>query len=177
VILLYGGTLIGLLASGLPVAVCILAIGILAILVAGVPTSVVVERFVFGLDSFLLIAIPLFLFMGNLMNASGITTRIFTFAEAMVGHWRAGLAQVNVLSSIMFSGMSGSAIADAAGLGSIEIRAMRNAGYSPAYAAAVTAASSSIGPVIPPSIAAILYAFIAMSRSDGCFSPGLSLGS
>jgi len=176
VILLYGGTLIGLLASGLPVAVCILAIGILAILVAGVPTSVVVERFVFGLDSFLLIAIPLFLFMGNLMNASGITTRIFTFAEAMVGHWRAGLAQVNVLSSIMFSGMSGSAIADAAGLGSIEIRAMRNAGYSPAYAAAVTAASSSIGPVIPPSIAAILYAFIADVSVGRMFLAGIVPG-
>lgn len=175
-ILFYGGTLLGFLMVGLPVAVAILGVGIVAIVVAGVPNSMIVERMIFGLDSFLLIAIPLFLFMGNLMNASGITSRIFTFAEAMVGHWRAGFAQVNVVSSVMFSGMSGSALADAAGLGAIEIKAMREAGYSAPYAAAVTAASATIGPVIPPSIAAILYAFIADVSVGRMFLAGLVPG-
>ncbi|GAB5376799.1 MAG: TRAP transporter large permease [Acuticoccus sp.] len=175
-IALYGGSLLAFLLAGLPVAVCILGVGVIAIVAAGVPNSMIVERLVFGLDSFLLIAIPLFLFMGNLMNASGITSRIFTFAEAMVGHWRAGFAQVNVVSSVMFSGMSGSALADAAGLGAIEIKAMRAAGYSAPYAAAVTAASATIGPVIPPSIAAILYAFIADVSVGRMFLAGIVPG-
>lgn len=175
-IAVYGIFLLAMLAAGLPVAVCILLVGAGAVLIAGVPASIIVERMVFGLDSFLLIAIPLFLFMGNLMNASGATARIFGFAQVFVGHWRAGLAQVNVLSSVLFSGMSGSALADAAGLGAIEIKAMRDAGYRPAYAAAVTAASASIGPVIPPSIASILYAFIADVSVGRMFMAGILPG-
>lgn len=173
---IYGLGLLALLATSLPVAVCILAIGIGGILIAGVPSSMIAERMVFGLDSFLLIAIPLFLFMGNLMNASGITARIFGFAETLVGHWRAGLAHVNVVSSVIFSGMSGSALADAAGLGAIEIKAMREAGYRPEYAAAITAASATIGPVIPPSIASILYAFIADVSVGRMFLAGIVPG-
>lgn len=173
---LYGIGLLALLAAGLPVAVCILLIGAAAVLFAGVPTSIIIERMIFGLDSFLLIAIPLFLFMGNLMNASGATARIFGFAQALVGHWRAGLAQVNVISSVIFSGMSGSALADAAGLGAIEIKAMDEAGYRPAYAAAITAASASIGPIIPPSIASILYAFIADVSVGRMFLAGIVPG-
>lgn len=169
----YGLGLLVMLAFGLPVAVAILLIGAVAVVFAGVPYSIIVERMVFGLDSYLLIAIPLFLFMGNLMNASGTTTRIFGFAGALVGHWRAGLAQVNVVSSGIFSGMSGSATADAAGLGSIEIEAMRKAGYRPAYAAAITAASASIGPIMPPSIASILYAFIADVSVGRMFMAGI----
>ncbi|MEQ9813382.1 MAG: TRAP transporter large permease [Azospirillaceae bacterium] len=175
-IALYGLGLLALLATSLPVAVCILLVGVGAILIADVPHSMIVERLIFGLDSFLLIAIPLFLFMGNLMNASGITARIFAFAQSLVGHWNAGLAQVNVVSSVIFSGMSGSALADAAGLGSIEIKAMREAGYKPAYAAAITAASATIGPVIPPSIAAILYAFIADVSIGRMFLAGIVPG-
>lgn len=172
-IFFYGLGLLAFLAIGLPVAVSILLVGILAVVIAGVPPSIIAERMIFGLDSFLLIAIPLFLLMGNLMNASGITNRIFAFAGSLVGHWRAGLAQVNVLSSIIFSGMSGSALADAAGLGAIEVEAMRKAGYKPAYAAAVTAASATIGPIMPPSIASILYAFIADVSVGRMFLAGI----
>ncbi len=172
-IAVYGLSLVALLALGLPVAAAILLVGVFAVLLAGVPASIIAERMIFGLDSFLLIAIPLFLFMGNLMNVSGITGRIFAFAGALVGHWRAGLAQVNVVSSVIFSGMSGSALADAAGLGAIEIEAMRKAGYRPAYAAAITAASSTIGPIMPPSIASILYAFIADVSVGRMFLAGI----
>ena len=155
---------VGLLAAfsiAVPIGVALCMIGIAGVYFAGVPMSIVVQRMAFGLDNYSLVAVPLFLLMGNLMNATGITTRLFAFAEVMVGHWRGGLAQVNVLSSLCFAGMSGSALADAAGLGTVEIKAMRAAGYTPGYAAAITAASSSIGPVFPPSITAVLYAFIA----------------
>lgn len=154
----------GLLAAfsiAVPIGVALCIVGVAAIYFAGVPMSIVAQRMAFGLDNYSLVAVPLFLLMGNLMNATGITTRLFAFAEVMVGHWRGGLAQVNVLSSLCFAGMSGSALADAAGLGTVEIKAMRNAGYKPGYAAAITAASSTIGPVFPPSITAVLYAFIA----------------
>ena len=155
---------IGLLASfsiAVPIGVALCLVGIIGVYVSGVPLSIVAQRMTFGLDNYSLVAVPLFLLMGNLMNATGITTRLFGFAEVMVGHWRGGLAQVNVLSSLCFAGMSGSALADAAGLGTVEIKAMRAAGYKPSYAAAITAASSTIGPVFPPSITAVLYAFIA----------------
>jgi len=146
------------------------------VLVAGVPVSIVGQRLAFGLDSFTLIAVPMFLLMGNLMNASGVTQRIFDFAVAMVGHWRAGLAQVNVLGSLVFAGMSGSALADAAGLGTVEIRAMTRKGYGPAFAAAVSAASATVGPVIPPSTIAVLYAFISDVSVGRMFLAGVVPG-
>jgi len=130
----------------------------------------------FGIDSFTLIALPMFLLMGNLMNASGVTQRIFDFALAMVGHWRAGLAQVNVLGSMVFAGMSGSALADAAGLGSVEIRAMKMKGYSPAFSAAITAVSATVGPVIPPSTVAVLFAYIADVSVGRLFLAGVTPG-
>ncbi|MCL4188692.1 MAG: TRAP transporter large permease [Rhodobacteraceae bacterium] len=173
---LYGAGLLGFLMSGLPVAATLLLVGAVGVWAAGVPLSIVAQRMAFGLDSFTLIAIPLFLLMGNLMNATGVTTRVFAVAAVFVGHWKAGLAQVNALASVVFSGMSGSAVADAAGLGTIEIRAMRAAGYSPSYAAAITAASATVGPVIPPSIAAVLYAFIADVSVGRMFLGGIVPG-
>lgn len=174
--LLYIVVLLILLFAGIPVATSLLIVGIGGILVAGVPLSILGQRLAFGIDSFTLIAIPMFLLMGNLMNASGVTQRIFDFSVAMVGHWRAGLAQVNIIGSLIFSGMSGSALADAAGLGTVEIRAMTLKGYSPAFAAAITAASATIGPVIPPSTVAVLYAFIADVSIGRMFLAGVIPG-
>jgi tripartite ATP-independent transporter DctM subunit len=173
---LYVATLLGLLFAGIPVAASLLIVSLLGIVIAGVPLSIVGQRLAFGVDSFTLIAVPMFLLMGNLMNASGITQRIFDFAVALVGHWRAGLAQVNILGSMVFSGMSGSALADAAGLGTVEIRAMTLKGYKPAFAAAVTAASATVGPVIPPSTIAVLYAFIADVSVGRMFLAGIVPG-
>lgn len=174
--LLYIVVLLILLFAGIPVATSLLIVGIGGILIAGVPLSILGQRIAFGIDSFTLIAIPMFLLMGNLMNASGVTQRIFDFSVAMVGHWRAGLAQVNIIGSLIFSGMSGSALADAAGLGTVEIRAMTLKGYSPAFAAAITAASATIGPVIPPSTVAVLYAFIADVSIGRMFLAGVIPG-
>lgn len=149
------------LAMGVPIGMAMATVALIGVWIAGVPITIIVQRMAFGLDSYSLIQIPLFLLMGNLMNATGVTNRIYDWCAALVGHWRAGLAQVNVLGSVVFSGLSGSALADAAGMGSIEIKAMIRHGYPPAFSAAITAASASLGPVIPPSIAAVIYAFIA----------------
>jgi tripartite ATP-independent transporter DctM subunit len=165
--------LLGAFALAVPIGVALCLLGIVGVYVAGVPLSIVAQRMSFGLDNYSLVAVPLFLLMGNLMNATGITKRLFAFAEVMVGHWRGGLAQVNVLASLCFAGMSGSALADAAGLGTVEIRAMREAGYKPGYAAAITAASSTIGPVFPPSITAVLYAYIANVSVGRMFLAGV----
>ena len=144
------------------------------------PLSVIVSRLGPGLDSFPLIALPLFVFAGNLMNSAGIARRIFNFANSMVGHISGGLGHVNVLASIIFAGMSGVAQADAAGLGKIEIKEMRRAGYSEPFSAAITAVSAIIGPIIPPSGIMVIYAVLAGVALDKLFLagfiPGLMLG-
>ncbi|WP_249870506.1 TRAP transporter large permease [Oceanobacillus saliphilus] len=126
-----------------------------------IPDVLIAQRTVFGLDSFTLLAIPLFLLVGKVMNESNVTTRLFDFAKALVGHLKGGMGQVNILASVIFAGMSGSATADAAGLGSVEIKAMNDANYPRKFSASITAASSLIGPIIPPSIPVVLYAIIA----------------
>lgn len=132
-----------------------------------IPFEIIAQRLVGTIDSFTLLAIPLFLFVGHMMNESGATTRLFGFANALVGHWRGGLAQVNVLASMLFAGMSGSGTADAAGLGAIELKAMREAKYDDRTSIGVTVGSALIGPIIPPSIAAIIFAVLAeVSPSD-----------
>lgn len=173
---LYVIGLIVLLFAGVPVAVSMLLVGLSGILIAQVPLDIMGQRMAFGIDSFTLIALPMFLLMGNLMNASGVTQRIFDFALAMVGHWRAGLAQVNVLGSMVFAGMSGSALADAAGLGTVEIRAMTLKGYTASFSAAVTAVSATVGPVIPPSTVAVLFAYIADVSVGRLFLAGVTPG-
>ena len=105
-----------------------------------------------GIDSFPLLAVPFFILAGNLMNNAGITTRIYNFALTLVGWLRGGLGHVNVIASMIFAGMSGTAIAEAAGLGTIEIKAMKDQGYPVEFAVGVTAASSTLGPIIPPSL-------------------------
>jgi tripartite ATP-independent transporter DctM subunit len=166
-----------LAACSMPVA---LAIGI-AVIVAVVgfsslPDIGVVQRFVTGVDSFVLLAIPLFILTGRLMNSGGITDRIFDFAKHLVGHIRGGLAHANVLASMLFAGMSGSAVADAGGLGAVEIKAMREQGYPAPMAAGLTAASSSIGPIIPPSIPMVLYGALAEVSVGKLFLGGIVPG-
>lgn len=173
---LYVVGLLALLFAGVPVATSLILVGITGVWLADVPLAILGQRMAFGIDSFTLIAVPMFLLMGNLMNASGVTQRIFDFAVAMVGHWRAGLAQVNVLGSLVFSGMSGSALADAAGLGTVEIKAMTQKGYTPAFSAAMTAISATVGPVIPPSTVAVLFAFIADVSVGRLFLAGVVPG-
>ncbi|MEE2944796.1 MAG: TRAP transporter large permease [Pseudomonadota bacterium] len=152
--------------------------GHLMISIAG--PKVILERMTPSLESFPLLAIPLFVFAGNLLNVGGIADRIFAFAKTLVAHIHGGLAHVNILASIVFSGMSGVAAADAAGLGAIEIKAMEKAGFSKAFSAAVTAASSIIGPIIPPSVIMVIYAVLSGESIAKLFLagiiPGLFLG-
>jgi tripartite ATP-independent transporter DctM subunit len=115
------------------------------------------QRMVAGVNSFPLMAIPFFIFAGELMNTGGVTDRIFSFGSAMLGRRRGGLAYANIFASIIFAGISGSALADAGGLGTVEIKAMKDRGYEPGFACGITAASSTIGPIIPPSILMVVY--------------------
>jgi tripartite ATP-independent transporter DctM subunit len=151
--------LIGLMLLGVPV--CAAMGGTAALMFAKLGYSnilaVMAQRIYNGTTSFTMLAIPFFILAGNLMNTGGITDRIFDFAKACVGHWPGGLGQVNILSSVIFSGMSGAAVADAAGLGMIEMKAMDDAGFPHEFSAGITAGSSTIGPVIPPSIAFVVY--------------------
>lgn len=141
-----------------------------------IPLSIVVQRMGTGLDSFVLIAIPLFVLAGHLMNRAGIAERIFAFADALVGHIRGGLAHVNVVASMIFAGMSGVAQADAAGLGVVEVNAMREEGYDPAFAAAVSASSAIIGPIIPPSVIMVVYAVLVQASVAELFLAGFLPG-
>ncbi len=151
-----------LLALGMPVLFALLiAPGLITLLLddRGPAMVNVLLRNVFnGIDSFLLMAIPFFILAGNLMNRGGITLRLVDFAQALIGHFRGGLAHVNIMSSMLFAGLSGSAVADTSALGSMLIPAMEKNGYTRKFAAAVTAASSVIGPIIPPSGIMIIYA-------------------
>jgi TRAP-type C4-dicarboxylate transport system permease large subunit len=136
----------------------------------------VIHRMVSGIDSFPLLAVPFFILAGNLMNNAGITTRIYNFALALVGWLKGGLGHVNVLGSVIFAGMSGTAIADAAGLGTIEIKAMKEHGYSTEFAVGVTAASATLGPIIPPSLPFVIYGMMANVSVGALFLAGLLPG-
>ncbi|MCC8189916.1 MAG: TRAP transporter large permease [Planctomycetes bacterium] len=171
-------TLIALLIVNVPVVV---AIGLTTVIymVAFNQTSLLsmmAHRMYHGTTGFTLLAIPFFIFAGNLMNIGGITERIFRFAKALVGHIPGGLGQVNILASVIFSGMSGSAVADAAGLGQIEHKAMVDDGFEPAVSATLVAASSIIGPVIPPSIPFVLYGAITTVSVARLFMAGFLPG-
>ncbi|MFC3284797.1 TRAP transporter large permease [Litchfieldella rifensis] len=148
---------LALFLLGFPVVYAILLPGIVYILVEGFPLGLLGQRITYALDSFPLVAVPIFIFVGNLMNLSGVTDRIFRFADTLVGRAPGGLAQVNIFSSLIFSGMSGAALADVGGLGKIEIEAMRKRGFAMPFSAAVTASSAVVGPIFPPSIPLIVY--------------------
>ena len=166
-----------LLVMGVPIAISLAGSCLLYVLMTGrVPDVVVIHRMVNGVDSFPLLAIPFFILAGNLMNNGGITVRIFDFAKALMGWMRGGLGHVNVGASIVFSGMSGAAVADAGGLGTIEIKAMKDAGYDEEFSVGITAASSTIGPIIPPSLPMVIYGVMASVSVGQLFVAGLVPG-
>jgi len=173
-------TVFVLLVIGSPVTVALGVGSLIFILMEGTPSVVVLHRMVSGVDSFPLIAVPFFILAGHLMNSAGITTRIFGFAKALVGWMHGGLGHVNIGASIIFAGMSGAAVADAGGLGTIEIKAMRDAGYDDDFSVGITAASSTIGPIIPPSLPLVIYGVMASASIGELFAagfiPGLLMG-
>ena len=174
--ILIGGFL-ALMLLGVPVALAMISASLLYILVTGsVPNVIVAQRMIAGVESFPLLAVPFFILAGNLMNIAGITGRIYNFAVALVGWMRGGLGQVNIIGSVIFSGMSGTAIADAAGLGTIEIKAMRDHGYSAEFSVGVTAASATLGPIIPPSLPFVIYGMMANVSIGSLFLGGVIPG-
>jgi C4-dicarboxylate transporter, DctM subunit len=178
-------TLIVILALsifGLPIGLSMIAGSVVYLWRTGQDMGIAAEQLLQGLfNSYTLLAIPLFIFAANLMNLGSLSDRLLSWCNALVGRFRGGLGHVNVVSSLVFSGMSGSAVADAVGLGRIIIDMMtRNGRYSPAYAAAITAASATIGPIIPPSIPLVLYALVSDTSIGYLFlggvMPGLMMG-
>ncbi len=168
--------LILLILIGAPIAISLGSVSILAMTDYSHALTMLGQRMYSSTTGFTLLAIPFFIFAGNLMNTGGITDRIFRFARNCVGHYWGGLGQVNVLSSVIFSGMSGAAVADAAGLGKIEIKAMVDNGYDSRFSAAITAASSTIGPVIPPSIPFVIYGSLTGVSVGKLFLAGMIPG-
>jgi TRAP-type C4-dicarboxylate transport system permease large subunit len=175
-LILVGGFLV-LLILGVPVAVSMAISSIAYLLVYGVaPDVIVAQRMIAGVESFPLLAVPFFILAGNLMNIAGVTGRIYTFAVALVGWMKGGLAQVNIIGSVIFSGMSGTAIADAAGIGTIEIKAMKDHGYPAEVAVGVTAASATLGPIFPPSLPFVIYGMMANTSIGALFLAGVIPG-
>lgn len=165
------------LAAGIPVAFCLALTSLVVLLALGdIPLHLIPQRMFTGMDSFPLMAVPFFILAGDLMNSAGITQRIVRFATALVGSIRGGLAHVNIVASMFFAGISGSAVADAAALGSILIPAMDDDGYDTTFSAAVTAASSVIGPIIPPSIPVVIFALVGSVSVGGLFLAGVVPG-
>ncbi|MGA0125391.1 MAG: TRAP transporter large permease [bacterium] len=166
------------MSLGIPIAIAMCIGSLMYIWFSGtIPPLTLVHRMVGGVDSFPLLAVPFFILAGNLMNSAGVTNRIFHFALSLVGWLKGGLGHVNILASVIFSGMSGAAIADAGGLGTIEIKAMKDNGYPTKFAVGVTAASATIGPIIPPSLPMVIYgvqANVSIGQLfTGGFIPGL----
>lgn len=142
---------------GWPVVLSILGPAIVYVLMNDLPIELIGQRMAYAMDSFPLVAVPVFIFVGNLMNQAGVTERIFRFADTLVGRVPGGLAQVNIFASLIFSGMSGAALADIGGLGRIEVKAMTASGFRKDFSSAVTVASAVVGPIFPPSIPLIIY--------------------
>lgn len=174
-ILLLGSFLVFLLV-GAPVASAMMASAMLAIFYSGLPVTIVAERILGSLNSFTLLAVPFFILAAVIMNRAGVTEALLAVARCFVGHFRGGTAQVDMLASILFAGMSGSATADAASQGRMLIPAMEREGYDLRFAAAVTAASSTVGAIIPPSIAMIIYGSITSISVGALFLGGLVPG-
>lgn len=168
------------LMMGLPVAITLGLSSMAYILFMDMPLAVIPQKMYAGMDSFVLLCIPGFILAGNLMNGGGITGRIIRFAQALVGWVRGGLAQTNVASSMLFGGISGTAVADAASIGGMMIPGMKKAGYPADFSAAVTAASSTVGPIIPPSVPMIIVGSLAGISVGKMFIagavPGILLG-
>lgn len=166
---------LGILAK-VPVAFVLLISSITYILSKGMPITVVAQQLANSVSGYTLIAVPLYILAGEIMNTGGITKRLFGVAMAIGGHIKGGLAHVNVLASMIFAGISGSSSADAAGLGRIEIQAMVDEGYDKEFSAVITGISSVIGPIIPPSIHLVLYSGITDVSVAKLFAGGLIPG-
>ena len=175
-------TLFLLAAIGTPIAFSIISSAVVYLVLVGQDVGLAGEQIIYGLyDSFVLLAVPLFIVAANIMNAGSISERLLNFCVGVVGRFKGGLGHVNIVSSLIFAGMSGSAVADAAGIGKVIIQMMtRDGRYSPGYAAAITAASATIGPVIPPSIPMVIYALVSDTSIGflflGGILPGLLMG-
>ena len=149
------------LILGMPIAWVLLSSSLIYLFSKGTLPAVLPQRVVVMLDSFVLIAVPFFIYMALIMNTGKVTDKIFNFARIIVGRVKGGLGYVNIIASVIFAGMSGSMLADIMGLGEIEIKAMLDAGYDRKFSAAVTVASATIGPIIPPSIVLIIYGYLS----------------
>lgn len=175
--LLLIGSFLLLMIVGVPVAVSMAVASLLYLVLYGVaPDIITAQRMIAGVESFPLLAVPFFILAGNLMNTAGVTGRIYSFALAVVGWMKGGLAQVNILGSVVFAGMSGAALADAAGLGTVEIKAMKDHGYPVEAAVGVTAASSTLGPIFPPSLPFVIYGMMANVSIGALFMAGVLPG-
>ncbi|MGZ2487834.1 TRAP-type C4-dicarboxylate transport system permease large subunit [Rhizobium pisi] len=175
--LLLLGSFLVLMLVGVPVAISMAVASVLYIVLYGVaPDIIVAQRMIAGVESFPLLAVPFFILAGNLMNSAGVTGRIYSFAVALVGWMKGGLAQVNIIGSVIFSGMSGTALADAAGIGTIEIKAMKDHGYPVEAAVGVTAASATLGPIFPPSLPFVIYGMMANVSIGALFMAGILPG-
>ena len=171
------GGFLAIMLTGVPIAIAMCIGSLLYIWFSGtIPPLTVVHRMVGGVDSFPLLAVPFFILAGNLMNSAGITNRIYNFALALVGWLKGGLGHVNVVGSVVFAGMSGTAVADAGGLGTIEIKAMKDHGYPTEFAVGITAASSTLGPIIPPSLPMVIYGVQANTSIGKLFAAGFLPG-
>ncbi len=179
-LLLYFVLLIALMFLGLPVAISIGVTASIWVIASGLPLMIIPDKFFAGMDAFVLMAIPFFMVAGEVMNRAAVTKRLIDFANFLVGRFRGGLAYVNIVASLIFSGITGAAVADVSALGTIFIPSMEKEGYSRDYAAALTAASSIVGPIIPPSIVIVVYGAITNTSVAAMFAaaiiPGLLIG-
>jgi tripartite ATP-independent transporter DctM subunit len=172
---LSGAWLVSILA-GLPLYASMALAALAFLWLAGMPLTVLPQKMAGSMNSFPIVAAPLFILMGNILGAAKITDRIVAFASAVIGWVRGGYAHASILTSMIFAGMVGSAVADAAGSGAIEIRAMKKAGYKPETAAAITAAAATIGPIIPPSLPMVIYGVMADVSIGKLFMGGVIPG-
>ncbi len=176
---LIGGFLL-LIVLGFPIVFSLALISFFYLIAYDIPVITMAQKMISGIDTYALLAVPFFIMAGNVMNMGGVTRRLFRFASALVGWIPGGLGHANVLASMIFAGMSGAAIADAGGLGTIEIKAMQDEGFDTPFSAGITAASSTIGPIIPPSIPMVIYASIANVSVGKLFLagavPGILMG-
>ncbi|MFR4511975.1 MAG: TRAP transporter large permease [Clostridium sp.] len=169
--------LIVLMVIGMPIGFSLLLGSLAYFISSGASLNIIVQKMTMTVgDSFSMMAVPFFMFAGAVMNNSGITEQIFGFADKLVGHIRGGMGHANILASVIFAGMSGSAIADTGGLGAIELKAMKDAGYDDDFSLAITGASSCIGPVIPPSVPFVMYGVIAGVSIGSLFMAGVVPG-
>ena len=170
------GPLFGFIAMGVPIFLSMGLACVIFTLIYKIPIFLMAMSYIRGIDSFAYLAIPFYFLAGDLMNQSGITERLLRFSSALVGHIKGGLSHVNVIASMVFSGVSGSSVADAAAVGSVLIPAMKKAGYHGAYAAAITAAASTMGPIIPPSIPFVMFGLLASTSIGDLFLAGIVPG-